>query len=68
MIVQEESNRSCTYVVFLNATRERCMEEFNEYEERYPTTGYGTRIDQEGVDQGFLGDGYYIVAKRMNSC
>jgi hypothetical protein len=68
MVVQQEVIGNSEYTVFLNATRESCMKEFQEYCEKYPPAGYGTRIDHEDVDHGFLGDGYFMVAQRSLSC
>lgn len=67
-IVQEATESWRTRVVILNASREACMEEFAKYCEGWHPCGYGTHIEDEGVDHGFLGDGYFLIVSRSNSC
>ena len=67
MIAQQVTTNLTTTVVFLNATAEECMKEFNEYREKYPPAGYGTRVIEQGIEYGFLGNGWYLIAQRSST-
>jgi hypothetical protein len=55
------------YVAFINSTKQACQKEFEEYKRKFPPQAYATRIVNEGIDEGPLGDGYFITAVRQDS-
>jgi len=68
MMVKEEQHHSHVYAYFMAGSREYCLAEYRQYEAKYPPNGYLTAIHDEGIVYGFLGDGYYIIAKRTSTC